>query len=353
MQALFENVSLTIVGAGCKNRCKHCCIDAKISQAVLLSLEQIENIAEKVKRENKKEPPFCQNINPCLMYEPMDHPDIVSIHQLFYNLNPNAPLVRTMATNGQRIASDASYAQIIQSLQNYGVEQFQLTLHGLKKTHDWFAGRPGAYDSILEAARRIASLRAKIRWVYFLSKANIGEFPEMIKSARKASTRAAITENINIWGPAGRARKQRHLLISGTDLDGLPSAIRNMEFLPEYLPESKWIEYAQKGRMQSLLEDFLENVRRKGGVPDCTLQVDKDNIGDFARILEEKRSSAIAAKQGKSEIARPSRPDILWLARKYGDKESKVLYRVSTMRQEWLRRWREDTKKGENIKGRR
>jgi len=349
MQPLFENVSLSIIGAGCKNRCKHCYINAKISEAALLSLEQMEDIGETIQAENKKAPPFYRHINPCLHYEPMDHPDIVGIQKLFHSLNPEASLARNMPTNGQRIASDASYAEIIQNLQNYGIEHFQLTLHGLKKSHDWFAGKSGAYDSVLEAARRIASLKAKIDWVYFLSKANISEFPEMIELARKASAGTDITESINIWGPAGRARRQRHLLVTETDLDQLPPAIRNMEFLPDYLPESKWIEYAQSGEMQSLLEGFLEEVRKKGGVPDCNLRVDKDNIDDFARIVEEKRSEALAARERKSEMPKPSRPDISWLAERYADRESKVLYRVSTMRQEWSRRWREDTKKGENV----
>ncbi len=136
MYPAFKHLTLTIVRAGCNNRCRHCSVTANESEPVLLSLVQIESIVEALRKEKYKTPPFYEHISPCLLYEPMDHPDIVSIHRLFYELNPTAPLVRTMATNGQRLAQDDCFPRLIDDLRDYGVEKFQLTLHGTQNTHD-------------------------------------------------------------------------------------------------------------------------------------------------------------------------------------------------------------------------
>jgi len=347
MKPIFENVSLIIVAAGCKNRCKHCSVDARSSRPALLSLEQVETVVTMVQEEQANSPPLYLNVNPCLMYEPMDHPDIVGIHKLLWALSPNALLVRTVATNGQRIAMDDSYAGIIHALLECGVEQFQLALHGVAGTHDAFAGRKGAYRDIMEAGRRIALCSGKIQWIFFLSKANIGEFPEMIDLAREASARAVIRESIDMWGPVGRAAKYSRLLVTAEDVERLPLRIKSMESLPEYRPESYWVEYAVTGKMQRELDGFLEHARRKGGVPDCTLRVTVDNVDGFGEMLAHSRSGQTPGTAGAGTARSPTR-DLRWFAGRYGRANSSVLYRVSTMRQEWLRRWTEDKSEAES-----
>ena len=175
MEPLFEHVGPSIVGAGCKNRCKHCAPAADLSEPVLLSLEQIEGAVSAVRAENEKAPAFYKHMHPSLSYEPMDHPDVVEIHGLLSALNRQAVNVRTMATNGQRVGADPAHPEMVRALRDQGLERFQLSLYGLEKTHDWFAGRVGAYDSPLEAARRIASFGVEVDWVYFLHRRNIGE----------------------------------------------------------------------------------------------------------------------------------------------------------------------------------
>jgi len=93
--------------------------------------------------------------------------------------------------------------------------------------------------------------------------------------------------------------------------------------------------------MQSLLDDFRRRHREDGGLPDCNLRVDRNNVADLANVLQEERAKAMGDVQGKPETETPSGPDVSWLAEKYGDKDGEVLYRLSTMRQEWLRRHRE------------
>jgi hypothetical protein len=300
-----------------------------------------------VQEDQANSPPLYLNVNPCLMYEPMDHPDIVAIHKLLWALNPNGLLVRTVATNGQRIAMDDSYAGIIDTLLEYGVEQFQLTLHGVRETHDAFAGRKGAHRDIMEAGRRIALCGGKIQWVFFLSKANIEEFPEMIDLAREASAGAVIRESIDIWGPVGRAAECSRFLVTAQDVEQLAANIKSMESLREYRPESYWLECAVTGKMQQQLDELLEHARRKGGVPDCTLRVTLDNVGEFGEMLALSRDSHTSGTTGTGTPRSPT-PDLRWFAGRYGEANSNVLYRVSTMRQEWLRRWKEDNSEAES-----
>jgi len=238
VQPLFLHVTLSIIAVGCRNRCKHCSVAAAISDSILIPYEQVEEVISILRAEQEKSPPLYGHVNPCLMYEPMDYPDVARVQKLFHTLSPDAPLVRTMATNGQRIAEDPAYEQLIRDLRENGLEQFQLTLHGLEQNHDWFAGRRGAYRDIMEAAKRIVSAGMRIDWNLFLSKRNIAEFPNMVRAAREVSRGAEVSEMVNIWGPAGRAGRQSHLLITQKDLDRLPDEIRAINLLPQYLPES-------------------------------------------------------------------------------------------------------------------
>ena len=337
MEALFRHVSLSITAAGCKNRCKHCSENAIVSDPVLIPYEQVQKAVALVCAENDRKAPLYAEINPCLFLEPMDHPDVVRIQVLLHDLNPTAPLVRTIATNGQRIAADPDYERLIHGLQECGLEKFQLTLHGLERTHDRFVARRGAYSSLLEAARRVASVGVRVDWVFFLTKNNVGEFAEMILSARAA---ALGSESINIWGPAGRAGRHARLLATAEDLERLPSEIRAMSMLPEYRPESDWVEDARTWRMGPALRRFRESARVLGGIPDGRIGITRDNIADLPKTLDELRGRA--SRQPETPPASdPSDSEILCLVEAYGDPESRVLYRISTMYQEWRRRQRE------------
>ncbi len=164
----------------------------------------------------------------------------------------------------------------------------------------------------------------------------------MVEAARQAVVGTTFRESISIWGPVGRAASKQHWLVTAQYLDSLDRELRNMEFLPQYLPESTWVAYAHTGHMQSLLKAFMERIRGEGGIPDCHLTVDRGNIDDLDMILQEKRTSVVIESQGQPASSQPEEPDVKWLAGKYGDEMSDVLYRVSTMRHEWLRRWRAD-----------
>ena len=108
-----------------------------------------------------------------------------------------------------------------------------------------------------------------------------------------------------------------------------------MDFLPQYLPESTWVEQALDGRMHSALLKFRERARAAGGIPDCTLSINAENIADLPNLLQSLRETP------PEPPGDPTDEEIRALAENHGDVGSSVLYRVSTMFHEWRRRQRE------------
>ena len=77
--------------------------------------------------------------------------------------------------------------QVCQKLKECGCQKYQLSLDGMRKTHDWFR-RPGSFDCTLEkiACIKKAGIRAVIMTT--VSSTNIDEIPDIIDTvvARKA-----------------------------------------------------------------------------------------------------------------------------------------------------------------------
>ena len=74
---------------------------------------------------------------------------------------------------------------VCRRLKEYGCEKYQLSLDGLRETHDWFR-KPGSFDITLEKIGCIN--RAGIRSVVMttVSGANIEEVPDIIDAVVKA-----------------------------------------------------------------------------------------------------------------------------------------------------------------------
>ena len=75
--------------------------------------------------------------------------------------------------------------QVCQKLKEYGCEKYQLSLDGMRETHDWFR-KPGSFDITLEKIGCIN--RADIRSVIMttVSGTNIEEIPDIIDAVVKA-----------------------------------------------------------------------------------------------------------------------------------------------------------------------
>ena len=69
--------------------------------------------------------------------------------------------------------------EVCRRLKGFGCEKYQLSLDGMRETHDWFR-KPGSFDCTLEkiAVIKKAGIRAAVMTT--VSGANIEEVPEII-----------------------------------------------------------------------------------------------------------------------------------------------------------------------------
>lgn len=105
--------------------------------------------------------------------------------------------------------------EVCQKLKEYGCEKYQMSIDGLKATHDWFR-KPGSFDCTLSKVACIN--RAKIRSVIMttVSKSNFLEVPGIMDAVVKAG--------VNVYAFA-------RYVPSGGDLDASLSAEEYRELL--------------------------------------------------------------------------------------------------------------------------
>ncbi len=160
----------------CDQRCKHCYIFSGDPCRKLISMDW-----------NQIEETFYNCIDFCRLYnrtpyfyltggDPILHPDFWRLLDLFHDHN-----IRFTIMGNPFHLSD----HVCRELKWYGCEKYQLSIDGLRQTHDWFR-KPGSFDCTIEKIDCIN--RAGIRSVVMttVSKTNIEEIPGIIDAVVKA-----------------------------------------------------------------------------------------------------------------------------------------------------------------------
>ena len=339
---IYETISSRIVMAGCNNGCRHCSMSAPVSHNPddhpLLSFDEIKEIFEQLCKANDDSPPLFNRLNVLFAYDPMLHPDIAEIYQLIASFPYSSDFHKTMATNGSGIASAENYRDMLGKMRDAGLKTIQLSPYGLENTHDWFACRNGAFQEMMSAARRSIEMDLMVNWQYFFHKRSADELHELVTHGREITKDGEAEESIAIIAPAGRGREIEHLRPDSHDLQKLPEELRKIEFLPDYPSEAEWTEEAANGCMEDLLREFYGKLRERNH-PELFLPFSKQNMDKISEIINEARHRAAPKRIGEDL----SEPDLKWLARRYGDKENKSLYKASMMRNKWLKSHQEET----------
>ena len=162
----------------CDQRCRHCYIYSGGTHVRLLSMtwEQMEST-------------FYNCLDFCEVYgrtpyfyitggDPILHPNFWRLLELLRGHDAAFTILSNPFHLDDRVCRD---------LKRYGCEKYQLSLDGLRETHDWFR-KPGSYDCTLEKIGCIH--RAGIRSVVMttVSRANRAEVPDIIDAAVAAGT---------------------------------------------------------------------------------------------------------------------------------------------------------------------
>ena len=204
----------------CDQRCKHCYIFSAGNHTCLQSMnwEQMENT-------------FYNCLDFCKVYgrtpyfyitggDPILHPDFWRLLDLMHEHD-----IKFTILGNPFYLND----QVCRELKWYGCEKYQLSLDGLRETHDWFR-KPGSYDCTLEKIGCIN--RAGIRSVIMttVSKTNRMEVPGIIDEVVKAGA--------NVFAFS-------RYVPSGGDLDASMTAQEYRELLA--ICDKKFKEYEAEG----------------------------------------------------------------------------------------------------------
>ena len=154
----------------CDQRCRHCYIYALGSHAKFqeMALEDMVTVIENCKT-------FCQKAGRLPYFyitggDPILHPDFWR----FLELLKSHDIPFTILGNPFHLNDE-----VCQKLKGYGCEKYQLSLDGMRETHDWFR-KPGSFDITLEKIEYIkkAGIRAVIMTT--VSGTNIDDIPDII-----------------------------------------------------------------------------------------------------------------------------------------------------------------------------
>ena len=160
----------------CDQRCKHCYIfsEDNCKKIDSMSREQMEDT-------------FYNCLDFCEMYDRLPYFYITGgdpiLHKDFWKLlalMKKKDIPFTIMGNPFHLNDE-----VCRKLKEYGCRKYQLSLDGMRETHDWFR-KPGSFDTTLEKIDCIN--RAEIRSVVMttVSDKNIDEIPQIIDTVVKA-----------------------------------------------------------------------------------------------------------------------------------------------------------------------
>ncbi|MCD7951191.1 MAG: radical SAM/SPASM domain protein, ACGX system [Erysipelotrichaceae bacterium] len=154
----------------CDQRCKHCYIfseekDKKLLETpyeqIVFTLDSIEDMCQK------------QNKIPYIYLtggDPILHSQFWDIMQLFKNHH----IAFTILGNPFHLTDE-----VCLRLKEYGCQKYQLSLDGLRETHDYFR-KPGSFDITLEKIKCLKKAGIKVAIMSTVSGTNIHEIPDLI-----------------------------------------------------------------------------------------------------------------------------------------------------------------------------
>lgn len=198
---LYDSIGLFLNVTGCVNRCKHCYLPENIFK--FKTFEEIKEIIDNYAKVLKR-PSLTKSAYLYFHDEPTTHPKIISI--LEYMRSKEIKYASSLSTNGFGICRRKDWKEILAAFKKVGTRRLHLALFGEREYHDWFVGRNGAFDTIVETSRRGKEMGYSIVWSLFLTKDNCDDLiriREQLKNERIS---------VAIWGYSSRVVDKEYLL---------------------------------------------------------------------------------------------------------------------------------------------
>lgn len=169
-----KKLNLVVDMNGCPNRCKHCWLGHMPNKKMnpetdIFLIEYFRPYFDTIVYYSwLREPDFCDN------YEERWIRD----NEISVGEKPQ----RFELASFWRIVRDESYAVF---LKKAGVSCVQLTFFGMKEMTDWYVGRKGAFEELLEATEILLKYEIAPRWQSFITEENRDEIIALLELSKE------------------------------------------------------------------------------------------------------------------------------------------------------------------------
>lgn len=204
----------------CDQRCKHCYIYSSENHTAQLSMRwemiqlTLENCLEFCEKFGRTPYFYITGGDPILHPKFWDLLDLLHLHDIKFTIMGNP-----FHLSGQ----------VCHELRAKGCEKYQLSIDGLRTTHDWFR-KPGSYDCTIEKISTINQSGIRSVVMTTVSRTNQKEIPEIIDAVVKAG--------VNVYAFA-------RYVPSGGDMDAKMTGQEYRKLLS--LCDEKFKEYEAQG----------------------------------------------------------------------------------------------------------
>lgn len=168
-----RNLNLVVDMYGCPNRCKHCWLGRIPNKAPDKDIDR--RLVDYFK-------PYFENI---AFYSWLREPDYAPDYRARWERDKELSIgimpQRFELASFYRLARDRQYAKF---LKNTGVKAVQLTFFGMERETDYFVGRDGAFDELMDATEVLLECGIVPRWQVFINERNKEELPELLAFSR-------------------------------------------------------------------------------------------------------------------------------------------------------------------------
>ena len=159
---------------GCPNRCKHCWLGHMPNRKMpvnsdILIVEYFKPYFRSVTFYSwVREPDYCDN------YAERWQRD----NEISFNAKPQ----RFELASFWRLVRDENYVRFLKTV---GVNKVQLTFFGTEEMTDWYVGRNGAYQELLQATELLIDNQITPRWQVFISTKNATDIINLLAKSRE------------------------------------------------------------------------------------------------------------------------------------------------------------------------
>ena len=170
----LQNLIILADMYGCPNRCKHCWIghmpNKKMSDN---SDEIIVNY-------------FKPHFDSITFYSWLREPDFCNDYEQRWNkdnqISVNAKPQHFELASFWRLVRDKNYVHF---LKNVGVKKVQLTFFGMEEMTDWYIGRKGAFNELLQATEILLNNKIAPRWQVFINANNSASIINLLAKSKE------------------------------------------------------------------------------------------------------------------------------------------------------------------------